>query len=141
MKITRDLEFAPMRYNANQPAKESPSIGSERRLVLPLRVLRLTLKRQWFDMIASGVKLEEYRQPSRWILSRLEGKQYDQIEFKNGYGPNVPTIVVQYLDWSYGYGRREWGGGSTPGQPLIVINFGDIISLQNVLAEPWRAAD
>lgn len=141
MKITRDLEFAPMRYNANQPAKESPSIGSERRLVLPLRVLRLTLKRQWFDMIASGVKLEEYRQPSRWILSRLEGKQYDQIEFKNGYGPNVPTIVVQYLDWSYGYGRREWGGGSTQGQPLIVINFGDIISLQNVLAEPWRAAD
>ena len=87
------------------------------------RVLRLTLKRKWFDMIASGEKCEEYRAPGKWILSRLEGKEYDKIEFKNGYG-DVPTIEVEYLGWSYGTGRPEWGG---TGERVAVIYIGRIL--------------
>jgi hypothetical protein len=98
------------------------------RLVVPLRVLRLTLKREWFDMIASGEKREEYRTPSKWILSRLEGKEYDRIEFKNGYGSNVPTMEVEYLGWSIDFGQLRWGAGFNK---LVVIRLGRVLSLHN----------
>ncbi len=96
-----------------------------------MKVLRLTLKRKWFDMIASGEKKEEYRQPTKWILSRLHGKKYDRIEFKNGYGPNVPTMEVEYLSWGYSFGKREWGGGGEQGKPLATIYLGRVIALHN----------
>lgn len=94
------------------------------------RTLKLTLKRKWFDMIASGEKREEYRTPGPWILSRLEGKEYDRIEFKNGYGANVPTMEVEYLGWKYSFGRRDWGGGSEAG-PLVTIMLGRVLKLEN----------
>ncbi len=93
-----------------------------------MKLLRLTLKRRWFDLIASGEKKEEYRTPGKWILSRLEGKSYDAIEFRNGYSPTSPVLTVEFDGWDYGYGRKEWGGGSKPGNPLIVIKLGKLIS-------------
>lgn len=93
-----------------------------------VRTLKLTLKRNWFRMIADGVKKEEYRQPSKWMLSRLRGKTYDAVEFRNGYSPFSPVITLQFLGWDYACGRKEWGGGSSPDNPLIVIRLGDIIS-------------
>ena len=95
------------------------------------RVLRLTLKRRWFDMIASGEKKEEYREPGKWILSRLEGKEYDLIEFKNGYGPNVPTMEVEYLGWSIDFGRLDWGAGF---DELVVIRLGKVLKTENYQA-------
>ena len=100
------------------------------RLVVPLRVLRLTLKRQWFDMIASGEKKEEYREPKSWIFSRLSGKEYDVVEFANGYGPNVPTMEVEYLGWELRFGGcGEWGAVSN--QRYVVIHLGRVLSLHN----------
>lgn len=95
----------------------------------PRRVLRLTLKKKWFDMIASGDKKEEYRVPGKWILSRLRDKEYDVIEFKNGYGPNVPRMEVEYLGWKFSFGKREWGGGAAPGNPFATILIGAVLSV------------
>ena len=36
-----------------------------------MKVLHLTLKKKWFDMIASGEKTEEYREVTNFILPRL----------------------------------------------------------------------
>lgn len=36
-----------------------------------MRVLHLTLKKKWFDMILSGEKTEEYRDPKEYWLRRL----------------------------------------------------------------------
>ena len=36
-----------------------------------MRVLHLTLKKKWFDMIASGQKKEEYRDATSFILPRI----------------------------------------------------------------------
>lgn len=91
------------------------------------RVLRLTLKKRWFDMIAGGEKKEEYRQPKRWIESRLIGKEYDVVEFKNGYGQNVPTLQVEWLGWHYFTGKPEWGFEGW--MPVVVIQLGRIISI------------
>ncbi len=102
-------------------------VGSDD-LVVPLRVLRLTLKKKWFDMIASGEKKEEYRVPGPWINSRIHGKKYDVVEFKNGYGPNVPRMVVEYRGAMHGLGKPEWGGD---GEHVLVICLGRVLSLHN----------
>jgi len=104
--------------------------GSIQGLVVPLRVLRLTLKKKWFDMIAIGEKTEEYRTPGKWIFSRLIGKRYDVVEFANGYGNHVPKVVVQFCGWHQGPGRPEWGGRWQ--NRYVVIRLGRVISLHNV---------
>lgn len=92
-------------------------------------VLRLTLKRRWFEMIASGEKTEEYREPKEWILSRLRGKSYDAVEFSNGYGAHVPKVTVQYLGWATGPGREEWGG--KPGERVVILLLGKVLKREN----------
>jgi hypothetical protein len=92
------------------------------------RTLELTIKRQWFDMVSSGEKKEEYRKPSKWIGSRLFGKDYDTVRFRNGYRADSPVCVCEYLGWTFGMGKRLWGGGVAPGEPpLIVIKLGRVI--------------
>jgi hypothetical protein len=100
-----------------------------------LRVLRLTLKKKWFGMIASGEKCEEYREQGKWIDSRVNAnKEYDAVEFKNGYGPNVPTCVVEYLGYDWATGNAAWG--AVPGKLYKVIRLGRVISLHNARAMP-----
>lgn len=111
--------------NPQPPSSRSPSTS----FCASLRALKLTLKRRWFDMIAAGIKCEEYRKPGKWILSRLRDKEYDLIEFKNGYGVNVPTMIVEYNGWHYGSGKTAWGYEGR--ESVIVISLGDIVSLHN----------
>lgn len=91
-------------------------------------ILRLTLKKKWFDMIASGEKKEEYRKPGKWIYSRLDGRRYDRVEFKNGYGTDVPTCEVEYLDYYHGAGKEEWGSCM---ELVVIIRLGRVLSVKN----------
>ena len=59
------------------------------------RVLHLTLKKEWFDLMISGKKKVEYRKPSDWIISRLQ-KEYEVIKFTNGYGSDKPYFICEY---------------------------------------------
>lgn len=123
------------------------------------RVLHLTLKKKWFDMIASGEKKEEYREIKPYWVSRLvngieapreweinEGfafdvhgipcvmetaEHYDLVEFKNGYSKNAPTIRIEILDILQAYGKEEWG--AEYGKPYFVIRLGKILSMENIL--------
>lgn len=63
--------------------------------------LKLTLKREWFDLVVSGKKKTEYRDPSDWILSRLSDKTYDRVSFRNGYSATSPVVVCEYKGWKY----------------------------------------
>jgi hypothetical protein len=60
------------------------------------RVLDVPIKRKWFDQILEGEKLTEYRRFGTFWRSRLEGKQYDQIRFRNGYAADAPQIYAEY---------------------------------------------
>ena len=101
-------------------------------LVVPLRGLRLTLKKKWFDMIASGEKKHEYRLPSQWILSRLpSGKRYDVVEFANGYGKHVPRVTVEFKGWDRNQGDNNPEWGAIPGERYVIIRLGRVISLHN----------
>ena len=66
------------------------------------KVLHLTLKKKWFDEILSGKKKVEYREiKPYWQIRLIDNKgipiDYKKIVFKNGYGKNVPIMVVEYL--------------------------------------------
>lgn len=98
------------------------------------RILKLTLKKKWFDMIASGRKREEYRTPGKWILSRLAGKDYDVVEFKNGYGANVPTVLVEYRGWKMSSGLKEWG--AMPSVQYATIKLGRVLETKNLTESP-----
>ncbi len=50
-----------------------------------MKVLHLNLKKKWFDMIASGEKTEEYREIKPYWNTRLYGKEFDLVKFRNGY--------------------------------------------------------
>ena len=78
-----------------------------------MRILRLTVKKKWFDMLKSGIKKHEYREDKQWIRSRLFNKdgtkkEYDLIEFKNGYSPTSPKIYFKWNGWDIGPAVPEW---------------------------------
>jgi len=114
-------------------------------------VLRLTLKKQWFDMIASGEKKEEYREIKDYWWMRLvqcgqtvgtnDGrsyfelpvdkwemkmpKKYDYVEFKNGYSKDAPMLLVECKGIKIDTAKPEWSN-NWQGK-VFVIQLGKIV--------------
>ena len=59
-------------------------------------VLHLTLKRQWFDEVVRKKKKKEYREYKPYWKTRLEGRGYKVVKFRNGYGRNVPEMLIEF---------------------------------------------
>ncbi len=91
-----------------------------------MKILHLTLKKKWFDLIASGEKTEEYREAKPYWTKRLETKfdykKFDQIHFKNGYGKKVPFMRVVFI---YTCERRINGINT------YVLTLGKILEIRN----------
>ncbi|PIO07908.1 hypothetical protein COU59_02525 [Candidatus Pacearchaeota archaeon CG10_big_fil_rev_8_21_14_0_10_34_12] len=67
-----------------------------------MRVLHLTLHKKWFDEIKSGKKKEEYREIKPYWINRLfdnkgKPKNFDIVEFRNGYSKNARKMSVEFL--------------------------------------------
>jgi hypothetical protein len=60
------------------------------------RILHLTLHRRYFAQIAAKTKRTEYRDRSPYWKSRLDGREYDKILFRNGYARNAPEMLVEF---------------------------------------------
>ena len=58
--------------------------------------LTLHLHRPWFDAIALGYKIYEYRDLTPYWTTRIVGREYETVRFINGYGRDYPTMVLQY---------------------------------------------
>lgn len=107
---------------------------------IPTIVLHLTLKKKWFDMIASGQKKEEYREVKRYWIQRLcneveyemnsswEGvfKKFNQVEFKNGYGKDAPSVILEFKGVRIGEAKPEWSD-NWKGDVFIIL-LGAIIA-------------
>jgi len=86
------------------------------------KILKMTLKRKWFDMILSGEKKEEYReikdywkvrltnQKKGWARpkSQWEFNEFDSIIFKNGYSKDALTFEIECLGIETGKAVPEW---------------------------------
>lgn len=92
----------------------------------------LPIKKQWFDMILSGEKTEEYREikpyyttrfQSLWRGSLIGGKAERRIMFRNGYSSRSPSfIAICTID--KGTGREEWG--AEPGKEYYRLHIKEV---------------
>ncbi len=100
------------------------------------RVLHLTLERTFFDQIAGGEKLEEYRKVKPYWTKRIEGREYDEIHFRNGYHPDAPFMRVAYRGWQF----KQIGGES-----VYALQLGSILEIRHypgrVVADPSDLGD
>lgn len=95
------------------------------------KILDLPLKAEWYDMIESGEKKEEYREIKPFWIRRLTElktdtllfshrngyqevpfKKYDAVRFRYGYTKRTMTFEVE--DIVIGMGNPEWGAPETP---------------------------
>jgi len=81
------------------------------------RILHLTLIKKYFDLIASGKKIKEYRDIKPYWTKRLLGKSFDEIYFKNGYSKNAPFMRVEFK----GMEKRD----------KYVISLGKVLEIKN----------
>lgn len=91
-----------------------------------MKILHLTLKKKWFDMIATGEKTEEYREIKPYWNIRLLGKKYDAISFRNGYSKNAPTMLIELSRVRYGIGYTEWGAPANA--EVFILELGAILT-------------
>ena len=69
-----------------------------------MKVLHLTLTKEWFGEILSGRKKDEYRDIKEYWRKRLvrqDGtylfKEFDEVHFKNGYRKDSPFMRVKWI--------------------------------------------
>jgi hypothetical protein len=62
-----------------------------------LAILHLNLHREFFAQIAAGTKRIEYRDCKPYWRRRLENRQYDIVQFRNGYSSSAPEMQVEFL--------------------------------------------
>jgi len=98
-----------------------------------MNILHLTLKKKWFDLIASGKKTMEYRENKPyWRKRLLDGenpKHFDIVRFKNGYGA-VPAMDVQFR--GIAFTNPKWcvpANGEVLTGSTIVIKLGKVLSI------------
>ncbi len=120
------------------------------------KTLHLNLKKEWFDMILSGEKKEEYRDIKTYYTNRLVNKPFSQmsgddidllqkdleacpngfwrdykvISFKNGYGKNAPEMKVEFKGIEIAEGNTDWGADLY--QWYFSIKLGKILETNNI---------
>ena len=114
-----------------------------------MKILHLTLKKKWFDMIASGEKKEEYREIKQFWAKRLangietyltaflpkgygykiDWKEFDVIVFSHGYKRDRPQITVEFKGVDIDTGKSKWG--AVPKKEYFVIKLGNILTPVN----------
>lgn len=103
-----------------------------------MRVLNLTLKGQWFDLVSSGVKRWEYREYKPHWQSRLLGQRgtrdFDEVRFTHGYGAHRPFVRCEFLGVSIirgMYCEPDNGEQLDPEKLYFVIALGAILERGN----------
>ena len=99
-----------------------------------MKTLHLPLKAQWYEMIESGVKTEEYREIKPYWTERLtyvsaidfEGeylhnvvKHFDCVKFSYGYTKRTMTFEIESI--TIGKGKPKWGA---PAEEVFIIKLG-----------------
>lgn len=117
-----------------------------------MKTLRLNLKKEWYEMIESGTKKEEYRElkyywskrllknfPVMWrvmmdmciengnfepMVDKELHPEYETVTFVYGYTKRTMEFKLDVV--TIGEGKPEWG--AIPGQKYFVIHIGERIN-------------
>lgn len=85
--------------------------------------LHLVLKHEWFFLIESNIKKEEYREIKPYYEQRLSKeniKNFDKVCFHRGYTSN--TMTFEIISISKGKGKTEWGAPKD--REVFIIKLG-----------------
>lgn len=108
-----------------------------------MKTLKLTLKKKWFDMIASGEKNHEYREVKDFFVSRLfyvikpmdisgfrTKKILDMFNFAKGYRKGSVNAINFLLNEGYikpiKYDQVEFRNGYSKDSPILLIQYSDL---------------
>lgn len=98
-------------------------------------MLVLPIKKEWFDMIASGKKKEEYREIKPYYDKRfMKTFGFDylnkriEVIFRNGYSLTSPSVKCLCI-LNKGYGKQEWG--AIKGKEYYILTIIKIIEIKN----------
>lgn len=91
-------------------------------------MLTLPIKKQWFDMILSGEKTEEYRDSTGYWRTRFYNLfgypaywgEPKKVLLRNGYRKDSPYAVAT-VTLETGLGKLEWG--AVPGKHYFILNI------------------
>lgn len=103
-----------------------------------MKILHLTLKSRWFDLIATGQKQVEFRELKPYWITRLYEKggvtprKFDEIHFKNGPGPTVPFMRVKFKGLHVARKKdcKPRYGEDLP-EHVIVIQLGKVLEVRD----------
>lgn len=119
-------------------------------------ILKLTLKKTWFDLIRNGNKTEEYREIKAYWANRLYAispinayefentedtadailngyspkcpfRSFTHVQFTNGYSPTSPTFTIECKGIRIGRGNPEWGAPTD--KDVFILELGKIVQL------------
>lgn len=104
-----------------------------------MRILYLSLKGVYYEMIESGIKSEEYREHKPYWIKRLmqcggdvcsldkcedcvfrKFKHYDAVCFSYGYTKR--KMLLECRGIIYGQGKKEWGAPITKHLSSNLVN-------------------
>ena len=92
----------------------------------PHKIVPFVLKTKWFDMIAAGIKPEEYREITPYWAKRLEplfDNPPDWVHFYLGYQVDRAMIKTQFVSIEKRTGNPEWGAEPDKVYYVIKINL------------------
>ena len=96
-------------------------------------ILNLTIKRRWFDMIASGKKREEYRSADNRQVAGMYKRLFNYVWpiasfmmiLRNGYRMDSPALAVRMLGMTIRSGEQaehpEWGEPTGRGSHFVIM--------------------
>lgn len=106
-----------------------------------MKILHLTIKKKWFDLIAEGKKKTEYRKVKPHWSSRLVityaydqpwFKPFDEVHFRNGYRPDSPfmRVVCRKINIVYPLYFNPRNGEDLQGRQFA-ISLGQVLEVRN----------
>ena len=100
-------------------------------------MLTLPIKRKWYEMIVSGEKPEEYREPSEYWLKRLRKARYVQdipydycglkLMIRSGYSKDAPLAIITLSKIDMGPGLEAWG--AEPGHEYLRLHIREVTEI------------
>ena len=87
------------------------------------KIVYLPLKKEWFNMIESGIKTEEYREIKPYWLKRINAFT-THVVFSYGYTKKRMKFEIKCI--RTGFGNVCWG--APQGKKVIIIELGKRIS-------------
>jgi hypothetical protein len=104
-----------------------------------MKILKIAILKDAFDEILSGEKTEEYQDfipfwEEQLLIKDKEAvrfREYDAVEFRNGFEENVPMILVEWKGTELELFDEAPRGSKDPEDYYFVINLGKIIETKN----------